>query len=259
LANIADTGGTNRIKTATSSPHVEIDDNLRVEKIGIQSAPLATDQGLINITPTSTISGAWQALRLSPVLTFSADGKNVLVLQGLATVKGGNGYTAQVAKGLQFEIAPYAPNAVTCTFTDAIGIDAICQPIAVQTGVLTVTNAAAVQAILKITEAAGGQATITAGYGVSVLAPSIGTGTVTTYYGIKVGDCTSGGTTNYGIYIEDASNYALFVDAGLSRFDGDGTDVFELPADATANGAAQVGRIPVSIGGGTQYLYYYGS
>jgi hypothetical protein len=51
--------------------------------------------------------------------------------------------------------------------------------------------------------------------------------------------------------------YALWVDAGLSRFDGNGTHVFELPADATGNVSAAVGRIPVTIGGATRYLRYY--
>jgi hypothetical protein len=54
--------------------------------------------------------------------------------------------------------------------------------------------------------------------------------------------------------------YALFVDAGLTRLDGNGTHVLELPADATdptGGGGAAVGRIPVLIGGVTRYLAYF--
>lgn len=54
--------------------------------------------------------------------------------------------------------------------------------------------------------------------------------------------------------------YALWVDSGISRFDGSGTYVFELPADATdptGGGGAAAGRIPVKIGGATRYLAYY--
>lgn len=54
--------------------------------------------------------------------------------------------------------------------------------------------------------------------------------------------------------------YALWVDAGKARFDGNGTHVFELPADATdptAGGGAATGRIPVLIGGALRYLAYY--
>jgi hypothetical protein len=80
---------------------------------------------------------------------------------------------------------------------------------------------------------------------------------------ITKGDVITTATT---VYIRDAptegdtNNLALFVDAGLSRFDGDGTDVFELPADATdptSGGGAATGRIPVKIGGSTVYLAYY--
>jgi len=72
------------------------------------------------------------------------------------------------------------------------------------------------------------------------------------------------------LYIADApvaagsvtltNKYAIFADAGLNRFDGNGTHVFELPADATdptAGGGAAAGRIPVKIGGATKYLAYY--
>jgi hypothetical protein len=56
------------------------------------------------------------------------------------------------------------------------------------------------------------------------------------------------------------NSYAIFADAGLNRFDGDGTHVFELPADATdptGGGGAATGRIAVKIGGATRYLAYY--
>lgn len=77
-----------------------------------------------------------------------------------------------------------------------------------------------------------------------------GTDTVTNAATIYVLDSPTDGTNNYG----------LFVDEGLARFDGDGTDVFELPADATdptSGGGAASGRIPVKIGGSTFYLAYY--
>lgn len=52
--------------------------------------------------------------------------------------------------------------------------------------------------------------------------------------------------------------YSIWVDAGLTRFDGNGTQIFELPADATAGVAVIIsGRIPVKIGGATMYLRYY--
>ena len=59
---------------------------------------------------------------------------------------------------------------------------------------------------------------------------------------------------------DGASNYAIFSDSGLNRFDGDGSNVFELPeddTDPTSSGGAAVGRIPVKIGGSTHYIAYY--
>lgn len=53
------------------------------------------------------------------------------------------------------------------------------------------------------------------------------------------------------------NSYAIFVDQGISRFDGDGSHVFELPADATGNVTAATGRIPVKISGATKYLRYF--
>jgi hypothetical protein len=81
---------------------------------------------------------------------------------------------------------------------------------------------------------------------------TVGSGaTVTTATTIYVGGAPTEGGTN---------NYALFVDAGLNRFDGDGTRVFELPeddTDPTSSGGAATGRIPVKIGGDTHYIAYY--
>ena len=78
---------------------------------------------------------------------------------------------------------------------------------------------------------------------------------------------TGGGSvTNAStIYVRDApteatNNYGLFVDSGISRFDGDGTTVLELPednTDPTGGGGAAIGRIPIIINGVTRYLAYY--
>jgi len=101
---------------------------------------------------------------------------------------------------------------------------------------------------------------ITEAIGARILANyNTGGGSIGTNYGIWVENQTAG-TIDYGIYIAGADTYALFVDAGLARFDGNGTRVFELPADATdptGGGGAAAGRIPVLIGGVTKYLAYY--
>jgi hypothetical protein len=86
-----------------------------------------------------------------------------------------------------------------------------------------------------------------------------GGGSVTTNQAIVI-EAQTIGTNNYGIRINGAQTYGIFVDASLSRFDGDGTHVFELPADATdptGGGGAAAGRFPVLVGGSTQYVAYY--
>jgi hypothetical protein len=63
-----------------------------------------------------------------------------------------------------------------------------------------------------------------------------------------------------GAPTEGVNNYAIFSNAGLNRFNGDGSNVFELPeddTDPTSTGGAAVGRIPVKIGGSTHYIAYY--
>lgn len=53
-------------------------------------------------------------------------------------------------------------------------------------------------------------------------------------YGIQVSNQTAG-NNNYGIYIEGASTYALWIDAGVSRFDGDVVLNAALPSGDTAD------------------------
>jgi hypothetical protein len=44
----------------------------------------------------------------------------------------------------------------------------------------------------------------------------------------------------------------------LARFGGNGTHVFELPADATAGADVTIdGRIPILVAGTTKYIRYY--
>ncbi len=77
----------------------------------------------------------------------------------------------------------------------------------------------------------------------------------------------AGGTVNESatLYIEGApvgtglainNPYAIWVDDGAARFDGNGTFVFELPYDATTSGV-HIGRVPVLFNGSVAYLHVY--
>ena len=66
------------------------------------------------------------------------------------------------------------------------------------------------------------------------------------------GDVTQGANVTLG------SNYALWVQSGISRFAVDAGAAFEFAGDGTGNTSAAVGRIPISITGvGVRYLRYY--
>ena len=66
-----------------------------------------------------------------------------------------------------------------------------------------------------------GSFTLAQASGVFVQSASLGAGsTITDNYGIHIQNQIVG-TNNYGLYIEGASTYALWVDSGTSRFDGD--------------------------------------
>ena len=85
---------------------------------------------------------------------------------------------------------------------------------------------------------------------------SVATKTITTASTLYINGAPYGNT---GVTITDT--YALFIDSGRARFDGDGAHIFELPVNATdptAGGtAAAAGRIAARIGGATMYIPYY--
>jgi hypothetical protein len=82
----------------------------------------------------------------------------------------------------------------------------------------------------------------------------------TTGAGVTVTHAASlyvGAAPTTGANVTITNPYAFWVDSGRARFDGDGTHVFELPADATGNTSAATGRIPILVGGNTRYIRYY--
>ena len=83
----------------------------------------------------------------------------------------------------------------------------------------------------------------------AVNAQNVGGGTITDAYGLYVADQTAG-TNDYGVYIEGADTYALWVDADDARFD-DGVILGDAAADVlTANGT-WAGASPFVLEGAT--------
>ncbi len=97
----------------------------------------------------------------------------------------------------------------------------------------TVNQARAVDGYIQfqsagtITTAYGGRfaiqqlstATVTTAYGIHVSSINSGGGTIGDNYGIFLAN-TTGGTNDYGLYVEGADTYAIWSDAGINRFDG---------------------------------------
>jgi parallel beta-helix repeat protein len=73
-----------------------------------------------------------------------------------------------------------------------------------------------------------------------------GLGTITNNYGLYIQNQTYG-TNDYGVYIEGADTYALFVDAGATRLDG----TLEVQSSSTFTGLATFnGNLRISDGSG---------
>ena len=279
LANIADTGDTNRVTLATSSPHVTLTGSTQMTvNAGVGVAPnsvislsiATTSSHTIAISALGTQSG--NSLRgLSIGTTMTSTGNSFKApIYGTALIEVNN-TTISIASALFFALALRPGTTGTHTITDvAIVFSRISFQDPLFSGEnLNITHLSAglkVDALTNAYSSGFGAVVITNTYGVYIKGlhtGGAGTTTQTNVYGFKV-DTLSSGTNRYGLYIQDVSggtiNYAIWVDNGLVRLDGDGTHVWELPADATdptSGGGAATGRIPASIGGGTVYIPYY--
>jgi hypothetical protein len=258
---IANTAGTRRITTAAASPHVHIDDTMRVDQaLGIMSNPVTTYAEFLTIRPSLPFALTpfiVSVIKLQPTLTTNQALGIYYAVEGIMTISVAGAGQTIYQRGLSYVVYANNNTANANTWAELECIYAVYYANAGAAATHNITLAAAVYVAAPVLSGTVANINITVGYGMRV--DNIGNARTTNSYAIYIANQTAGATASYGIYIQDADTYAVWVDAGLSRFDGDGTDVFELPADATANGAAQVGRIPCSIGGVTRYLYYYGS
>ncbi len=262
LAGIADIGDTTQITLSTSSPEVTIENDIRIDgKLGIQSV-IGTNN-IINLQVTEVAASNKIAFSFKPSYE-TATGLTFRALQGICAVNATATVGGIVAKGLDYQVTAQnkISSEVSPTFSSITGIDAIvlCGSVLAGAGnTTTVTDAYCMKVTVKASSNVTGNSLITNGYGVFVSTPTAGgsgtSETITNYTGIHI--ATSVGvpvTLGYGLYIEDADTYALFVDGGLARFDGDTTHVFEVPSDTGAVGS-HYGRIPIQITGvGTRYL-----
>ena len=190
--------------------------------LGNQTATLSSLVGLSvdKVTYESTTNVRTVGAGVGAVISAPSSGANV-VMELVASLVLGDDNTQVSQTGFQY--ADLATGATTITLTGTTQLTATPAISNILVDPITITDASAV--------------TVDYAASVYIAGAPIAAGLVT--------------LTN---------SYSLWIDAGLSRFDGDGTNIFELPADATdptGGGGAAAGRIPVKIGGVTKYIAYY--
>ncbi len=252
LAGIADTGGTTRLTLAASSPNVTVTGTLGVTSV------LRTDNGVPNANVSGWFGGsAWPYGKVGVIAALGTPpgptANWAVGIQGQVLFSG-TGTDPVVTDGLVFTVGTLSVTGthtfaeVNCMYVGSLWFGATGLTVTLLRGIHIVNFASALDQI----------AACTTMYGIQINGTS--SNKIGTAYGVWIGDNSGVTAAGYGLYIEDAATYAIWVDAGLSRFDGDGTHVFELPANATdptGGGGAAAGRIPVTVGGATKYIAYY--
>lgn len=212
------------------------------------TTPLLTSTGAFSLTPggAMTLGSTGQTALLqgtTTTITSNGAGNDItLTSPDLISLNAGgidiNNVVAIGNTGGPIGIAAVAIahdlNAINCQAYGCYGI----------LNLVSATNVSGlntgVTGVYSRVDVAAGSLTRAAGF---MAGNAIGVGTLTDNYGLYVEDMTKG-TNDYGIYIGGADTYALWVDSGISRFDGNlefegvTDDAFEFTltvADPTAD------------------------
>ena len=125
LANIADTGDTNRITLSTSLPTVTAIGTFKVD--GFMAVDIDPDSGLGKIyisESAATISASWRGLHVNPVLSQTANSKTHFGVSGQTIVKLDGGTVGNTIFGLEFIAQANAADLVngeTATASTVVG------------------------------------------------------------------------------------------------------------------------------------------
>lgn len=212
----------NRVGIGDATPDYRFD----VETSGAAGGA-GTSETLASFSLTDTgvvTSGSDTSTALAVTSTRNnATGGSILSMAGnFAAVADNGGSAATTAIGLNASAygadISYAVKAVGYTagntVTDLIGVDSM---VGTFLAGGTVTNMMGLQSQVNTSSVA---ATVSTAAGLYVkTAAKHASGTITDNYGIKIDNQTAG-TNDYGLYIQGADTYALWVDSGTSRFDG---------------------------------------
>ena len=167
---IQDSGGTARLKVRSSSPHIEVDDDFRVERIGLSTAPLTTSR--LAVTEDDT----WPAgirrpiyLNMSPTATGAVGLLTGITVTGTVAL-GTNNLTA--LEGFRFVGGVTGDNTSPPTIANLITVN---------TGVIAASGAKVNVTNLKVLRVGGN---------------IFGTNTITNIDGIHIEDLITSAITN---------------------------------------------------------------
>jgi hypothetical protein len=121
---------------------------------------------------------------------------------------------------------------------------------AISSGSGTVNDATGITAVAPTT---GSGVTITDSSGLRILDVGSPGGAITNQYGIYIEALTNGGS-DYGLYIANAATYAIWVDAGNSRFDGDLIVDGDLDFTGPQSITTSTGNLTLSAASGSHVL-----
>lgn len=258
LADIADTGGTNRITTATTTPQVKLTGDVQVVSgdLGLRNAPvanvrLALNTGVgttttpytgIQLKQTSGTNDVWFGIEISPTLIGQQDWRGIVINPNV-TLEAGDGFSVTGVSGIATVKLP-----ATTTGASIRGLNfQVTVNYATASGSGTAADVRIINGASNLLASAGGTLNITDMYGLYLDNPSItgaGTKAITNYYGIYIFGTASNTITNaIGLKIEDfttATGNIYLAEIGPS------TPYFRVKGNFTA--AANVTPVYISEG-----------
>lgn len=101
---IKDSGGTDRIVLATSSPHVTLKNNVQVDGVMGLKGTVPSERELLKISPTmATPAGDHLTLiDMQPILTLNASAMTITGVVGVPAVRPDGSYSSVIMRGLYF-------------------------------------------------------------------------------------------------------------------------------------------------------------
>ena len=264
LAGIAEVGGATVLQTSAASPHVEIDDDLRVERIGVKVNPSAAPSKDIFLQNISQSAATLFIIHNNPAITAIANNvqlRSFDIDSGL-TVNGGvsSPHTGLSTLGAFMTATALGAGGGTGTFTEVDAVTANPGAVVSAASTLNITRmtafrAAVPESILEIS----GTINITDLFGLWVTGGNLATiTTITRHRQIYVEEITNISGDTYGIQIDNFGGSAgglsfpfFYGDLGNLEFaiNDEGTiEMEEEAAEPAAPGAGNWKLYPKSDG-----------